>query len=60
MILELAIKYCDELILLKDGEVLDFGNVVDVVTSENMSYMYDLDIEVYMNMHTKLLDYYTK
>lgn len=58
--LRVAIKYCDELILLKEGNVLDMGTVEEVLTSKNLSYMYDLDIEVYENMHTKLLDYYTK
>ena len=42
----LALKYCDNVIIIKNGEVLDSGESSEVMTSENLSKVYDTEIIV--------------
>ncbi len=53
-----AIKYCDRLILLKDGKILSDGKVSDVITSENILKAYGIDVNVYFNTFSNQLDFY--
>ncbi len=53
-----AIKYCDRLILLKDGKVLSDGTIEEVITKENIKSAYGIDVTVYYNTFSEQLDFY--
>ena len=48
----LAARYCDSLILLKDGKIVDSGKT-DVLTSENIKTIFNIDTVVKQNSITK-------
>ncbi|MEZ0536240.1 ABC transporter ATP-binding protein [Caldicellulosiruptoraceae bacterium PP1] len=54
--IKLAAKYCDEIILLKNGEVIKVGKPNDVFTSENIYKVYGINAIVFKN-HFGLFDY---
>ncbi|MBC2856245.1 ABC transporter ATP-binding protein [Cetobacterium sp. 2A] len=56
--LRIAIKYCDKLLLLKDGEIIEFGDIEKVITADNLKKAYGIDVHIYMNEFSKKLDYY--
>ncbi len=56
--LRLAIKYCDRLILLSNGEVIANGPVKDVITQKNLKSAYGVDNSVYFNSKTNMIDYF--
>lgn len=43
--LNLALRYCDKFVLLKDGEVYTYGDF-SVITKENLKIVYGIDSEV--------------
>jgi len=45
----LAGKYCDSLLFLKDGSIHCSGNTADVLTSENIRAVYNVDAEIIKN-----------
>ncbi len=44
----LALNYCDEVILLKDGCIMGMGEKSQVLIDENLSAMYELEVRVRM------------
>lgn len=56
--LRVAARYCDKLLLLKDGERVGFGKVEEVLTKENIKKAYDIDVEIFENPISKNLDYH--
>ncbi len=42
----LALHYCDEVVLLKSGRIMDMGKRNQVLFDENLSAMYDLKVNV--------------
>ncbi|GAB6100463.1 ABC transporter ATP-binding protein [Halanaerocella petrolearia] len=44
--LNLAAKYCDKLLLLKQGQIYDFGKPKNIITSENIKEVYGADVVV--------------
>lgn len=56
--LRVAARYCDKLLLLKDGERVEFGKVEEVLTKENIKKAYDIDVEIFENPISKNLDYH--
>lgn len=40
----LAMHYCDELVMLKKGELISKGKTLDVLHSKNLSEIYDMEI----------------
>ncbi|MGL5125965.1 MAG: ABC transporter ATP-binding protein [Fusobacteriaceae bacterium] len=44
--LNLALAFCDEIILLKEGEVLKVGNIDDVLTAENIKEVFNIECEI--------------
>jgi len=57
--LRIAAKYCDRLILIKDGRIISDGIPKEVLTSENIKIAYDVKAFVYENPFTSLIDFYT-
>lgn len=55
--IQMAIRYCSRIILLKDGEVLVDGSAHEVITEENLATAYDVQTKVYMNPVTGYLDF---
>ncbi|WP_167958478.1 ABC transporter ATP-binding protein [Anaerosporobacter faecicola] len=50
--LNLAAKYCNEIILMKDGEIYDAGPVEEVLTVKNLKAVYEIDFYMERNSHT--------
>ncbi len=44
--LNLASRYADRVIIMKDGRIFDAGSPSDVLTPENIRSVYDVDVEV--------------
>lgn len=44
--LNLAARYCDELILIKDGRIIHIGDVEAVLTRENIKDVFNVDVVV--------------
>lgn len=42
----LALHYCDEVVLLKDGRIMDMGKTDQVLFDDNLSTMYELKVNV--------------
>jgi len=51
----LASQYCDKIIVLKDGNIVSQGIPEDVVTSEMIKNVYDIDSYIYKNPVTDTL-----
>lgn len=47
--IELAAKYCDRIIMLKEGEIVFMGKPHEVLTSENIKYVYECSVVVDQN-----------
>ena len=56
--LRVAARYCDKLLLLKNGEKVGFGKVEEVLTKENIKKAYEIDVEIFENPISKSLDYH--
>ena len=58
--LTLASQYCHKLIVLKDGEIVAEGIPKEIVTSEMIKNVYDIDSYIYTNPITNniSIDYY--
>lgn len=54
--LNLAAIYCDKLYALKEGELVAYGSPRDVLTSELIKDIYDVDSEVTINKDSNLLN----
>ena len=57
--LRTAIKYCDRLILLSAGEIIQCGTPEEVITEENLKKIYNIDVRVYKNSINNRLDFCT-
>ena len=57
--LRTAIKYCDRLILLSEGEIIQCGTPEEVITEENLKKIYNIDVRVYKNSINNRLDFCT-
>lgn len=44
--IEMALKYCDDIIILKDGEILDYGNCKNILNSKNISSAFEVSAEI--------------
>jgi iron complex transport system ATP-binding protein len=51
--LNLISQYCDRLILLNDGKIYSMGEVDDVITKENISEVYNTDVDIKYNPITE-------
>jgi len=51
--LNLISQYCDRLILLNDGKIYSMGKVDDVITKENISEVYNTDVDIKYNPITE-------
>ncbi|KAB2330318.1 ABC transporter ATP-binding protein [Bacillus mesophilum] len=47
--LTLAGSYCDYLYLLKNGSVVTYGKPEEVLTKENIEFVFDVNCEIYQN-----------
>ena len=56
--LKIAARYCDRLVLMKDGEVLAQGEPEAVLTRENLARAYGVNALVYRNKISGLLDFH--
>ncbi|WP_238901409.1 ABC transporter ATP-binding protein [Clostridium sp. YIM B02500] len=59
--LTLAAQFCDEIYVLKAGEIVTHGTPKEVITTEMIKKVYDVNSYVYINPVTKRLsiDFYT-
>lgn len=56
--LRTAIKYCDRLIMMGDGNVVKEGSPDEVITEGNLREIYNIKTQVYMNPVSKMLDFH--
>ncbi|MCM8772448.1 MAG: ABC transporter ATP-binding protein [Candidatus Omnitrophica bacterium] len=54
--LNLASYYCSKIILLKEGEIYKTGNVEEVLTYQNIEYVYNTKVLVYKNPITEKIN----
>ncbi len=54
--INLAIRYSDEIIILKDGKILDKGEPEIVITKKNMESTYNIKVAIEKNKYTKALN----
>lgn len=55
--LRTAIKYCDRLLLLNEGKVVQIGKPSEIITEENLKNVYKVDVCVYENKINGKLDF---
>lgn len=55
--LRTAIKYCDRLLLLNEGKVVQIGKPSEIITEENLRNVYKVDVCVYENKINGKLDF---
>jgi iron complex transport system ATP-binding protein len=53
--LNLAASLCDTLVLMRSGRVLAFGSTADVLTSETVRQLYDVEADVHVHQLTRHL-----
>lgn len=44
--LDLALKFCDEIIMIDNGEIFDFGNTRDVMTEDNIEKVFKVKCKI--------------
>jgi iron complex transport system ATP-binding protein len=42
----LAMKYCDKVIIVKDGNIMADGDTEQIMTGANLGQAYDIDIKI--------------
>lgn len=53
--LNLVSLFSDEIIMLKDGEVIDIGEAEKVMTKENIKKVYNIDVEIYIDKNKRYI-----
>jgi ABC-type cobalamin/Fe3+-siderophores transport systems, ATPase components len=53
--LNMASRYCEELILLKEGKIVSFGRTEEVLTSENIRNVFDISASIKRDPSTNSL-----
>ncbi|HHV60679.1 MAG TPA: ABC transporter ATP-binding protein [Clostridiaceae bacterium] len=56
--LKIAARYCNRLILMKDGIILADGKPAEVLTAENLKSAYGVNAIIYRNSITGQMDFY--
>ena len=51
--INLASQFCDDLLVMKDGSILCSGKPSDVITPQNISAAFTVDIEIFDNPYTQ-------
>jgi iron complex transport system ATP-binding protein len=46
--INLASRYCGEMVLVKEGSVVSTGNAPEVITGENIRNVFDIEVDVIM------------
>ena len=49
----LALHYCNDVVLLKDGRIMDMGEKTQVLFDENLSSMYELKVSLEVTLQGK-------
>ena len=57
--LNLTMKLADNILLLDNGETAAYGKAADVISSELLNKVYDMDVAGYMTESLKQWEYYT-
>lgn len=55
--LNIAAMYCDKIYVLKDGEIIKYGNPKEVLTKEFIKEVYEVDAEVILNNERIYISY---
>lgn len=55
--LNIAAMYCDKIYVLKDGEIIKYGNPKEVLTKELIKEVYEVDAEVILNNERIYISY---
>ncbi len=46
--INLASRYCGEMVLVKEGRVVSIGNAPEVITGENIKNVFDIEVDIIM------------
>lgn len=49
--INLASRFSDIIIMMKEGRIVKMGSPKDVITTENIKFVYDIDVEITMKPH---------
>jgi iron complex transport system ATP-binding protein len=49
--LNIALLYCNKICIVKDGQIIDYGNTKDLITSEMIKEIYGINAKVVDNGH---------
>lgn len=55
--IDLALKFCDDIILMKDGEILCYGETKIILTSENIKEIFEVDSSIRSLENEKIILY---
>ena len=55
--LNIAAMYCDKIYVLKDGEVIKYGNPKNVLTKELIKEVYEVDAELRVDKERVYISY---
>ena len=55
--LNIAAMYCDKIYVLKDGEIIKYGNPKEVLTQKLIKEVYEVDAEVILNNERIYISY---
>lgn len=50
--INLAALYCDNIYVIKDGEIIREGKPEDIITVELIKFLFNIDVEIYINSST--------
>lgn len=55
--IDLALEYCDNVILIKDGEIYKQGRTEEILTAENIKYIFDVKCTIHKIENKKVIIY---
>ena len=55
--LNIEAMYCDKIYVLKDGEIIKYGNPKEVLTQKLIKEVYEVDAEVILNNKRVYISY---
>lgn len=51
--------YSDNIVALKDGKIIDYGNTNEVIQSDNLKHIFDMDFNIQQIDNSKICVYFT-
>ncbi len=55
--LNLAMKFCDQVVLIDKGRIIVTGNPKDIITRENLKEIFKIDAQIIKKDNSHIIDY---